>query len=52
MILLATVIAELVGILLAWLIHKITARYFPSLHAILRSIDEVSRHPELLKSPR
>jgi hypothetical protein len=44
--------AELVGLLVGWLIFKITSRWCPPLQAILQYIDRVSRHPDVMAARR
>jgi hypothetical protein len=44
----AVAAAELLGLLVGWLIFKITSRWFPSLHAVLRYIQRVSRYPDAI----
>jgi hypothetical protein len=48
----AVAAAELLGLLVGWLIFKITSRWFPPLHAMLRYIDRVSRYPDAILAPR
>jgi hypothetical protein len=44
--------AELLGLLVGWLIYKITSRWFPALHAVLRYIDHVCRYRDAITAPR
>ncbi|NJC81914.1 hypothetical protein [Planosporangium mesophilum] len=47
----AVAAAELIGLLVGWLFYKITSRWFPPLHAILREIEEMSRESHPLRYP-
>ncbi|HEV7899329.1 MAG TPA: hypothetical protein VGP31_15970 [Planosporangium sp.] len=47
----AVAAAELLGLILGWLIYKITSRWFPPLHAVLRYIDHMSREPHPMTTP-
>jgi hypothetical protein len=48
----ALAIAELLGLVVGWLIFKITSRWFPPLHAVLRYIEYASQHPRVVAPPR
>ncbi|NJC68471.1 hypothetical protein HC031_01840 [Planosporangium thailandense] len=40
----AVALAELIGLLVGWLIFKITSRWFPPLHLVVKYIDQMSQH--------
>jgi hypothetical protein len=44
--------AELLGLLVGWLIYKITSRWFPALHAVLQYIDRMSRCRDAITASR
>jgi hypothetical protein len=48
----ALAIAELVGLVVGWLLYKITSRWFPPLRTVLKYIGYLSRHADTFATPR